>query len=267
MNLSSRSSNTPVLDPQPAVNFCRTAQILIIVTAAVLHFVFLVKAKPLQSANDRSRWCTVWSLVERGTFQIDEIRQQPGWDTIDLVRVDGHYYSTKPPLLTTLVAGVTWTIQAVTGWNLIDQLQPLTVCVLLLFNLVPFIASLLLWVAILDQITVQPWSRVLGLTVAAFGTLQTPFLMTLNNHTVAAASLTLAIYCLVRILCDDATCPQWIYGICGFSAAWTAVNELPAALFLAIALFLSLWRSFRSTLFCFVPAAGRSFAGAFWRQM
>ena len=31
------------------------------------------RVKPLLSANDRSRWCTVWSLVERHTFQIDEI--------------------------------------------------------------------------------------------------------------------------------------------------------------------------------------------------
>ena len=75
----------------------RTAQILIVVIATLLHTVFLSKAKPLQSANDRSRWCTVWSLVERGTFQIDEIRQRPGWDTIDMVHVDDHFYSTKPP--------------------------------------------------------------------------------------------------------------------------------------------------------------------------
>ena len=31
------------------------------------------QVKPLLSANDRSRWCTVWSLVERHTYQIDEI--------------------------------------------------------------------------------------------------------------------------------------------------------------------------------------------------
>ena len=255
MNLPSRSGPSAISEHRHSINVCRTAQVLIMVTAAVLHFVFLINSKPLQSANDRSRWCTVWSLVERGTFQIDEIRQQPGWDTIDLVRVDGHFYSTKPPLLTTLVAGVTWCVQALTGWNLIDQLQPLTACVLLLVNLIPFIASLLIWVAILDQITQQPWSRLIGLTVAAFGTLQTPFLMTLNNHTVAAASLTLALYTLLRILRDDAICPKWIYGVCGLASAWAAVNELPAALFLAIAFLLSFWRSTRSTLLYFVPAA------------
>src|SRR5689334_17171546 len=38
---------------------------------------------PLLSANDRSRWCMVWSLAERGTFQIDEILNTPGWYSID----------------------------------------------------------------------------------------------------------------------------------------------------------------------------------------
>ena len=28
----------------------------------------LMHAEPLTSANDRSRWCTVWSLVEKGNL-------------------------------------------------------------------------------------------------------------------------------------------------------------------------------------------------------
>ena len=91
---------------------CRTTSLLIIAVAVALHAAALLNAKPLQSANDRSRWCTVWSLVERGTFQIDEIRHQPGWDSIDILRDEGHFYSTKPPLLTVIVAGVTWCVTA-----------------------------------------------------------------------------------------------------------------------------------------------------------
>jgi hypothetical protein len=39
--------------------------------------------RPFLSANDRSRWLAVRALVERGTFAIDEIVIEPGWDTID----------------------------------------------------------------------------------------------------------------------------------------------------------------------------------------
>ena len=62
-------------------------------------------------ANDISRWCTVWSLLERGSYVIDECPWQvetqdkvfrapksatvsPGGD--EPVR---HYYSSKPALL------------------------------------------------------------------------------------------------------------------------------------------------------------------------
>ncbi len=234
----------------------RAAQHLIVVLATVLHFVFLVQARPLQSANDRSRWCTVWSLVERGTFQIDEIRQRPGWDTIDLIHVDQHFYSTKPPLLTTVVAGVTWLAQKATGWNLIDQLQPLTVVVLIVVNLIPFVVSLYVWIAILERVSQTHWTRLFVLTIAAFGTLLTPFLMTLNNHTVAATSITLALFGLIKLLSEDRDSTSiWPFVLCGFASSWAAVNELPAGLFLILTFVMACQQSIPKTLRYFIPAS------------
>ncbi|TXT19232.1 MAG: hypothetical protein FD138_4362 [Planctomycetota bacterium] len=51
----------------------RFAMLLIVVVSSAMSFTQIVQSTPLQSANDRSRWSTVWSLVERGTYQIDEI--------------------------------------------------------------------------------------------------------------------------------------------------------------------------------------------------
>ena len=235
---------------------CHTAMILIVLLATLLHAMALGKAKPLQSANDRSRWCTVWSLVERGTFQIDEIRQRPGWDTIDLVHVDGHFYSTKPPLLTVLVSGLTWCVQRTTGWTLTSQTQQVTFVVLLVVNILPFFVSLLAWVAIVEQITEKIWTRLFAVIIACFGTLITPFLMTLNNHTVAAASVMIALFALMRILDRSSDrVSSWPYILCGFAAAWTAVNELPAALLLVILAGVAYRRSTRHTLKAFLPAA------------
>ena len=45
--------------------------------------------RPFLSANDRSRWMTIRSLVEHGTYEIDEIVGQPTWDTIDMVQHAG----------------------------------------------------------------------------------------------------------------------------------------------------------------------------------
>jgi len=250
------SDQTSTVDPGAADRVCRSAQILMVVIATMLHAVFLVHSKPLQSANDRSRWCTVWSLVERGTFQIDEIRQRPGWDTIDLVRVDGHFYSTKPPLLTSIVAGITWCLQRLTGWTLIDHPQELTVLVLLIVNLIPFVISLIVWIGILDRLTDQPQTRLFGLSIAAFATLLTPFLMTLNNHTVAAASTTFALYGLVRIITDKpGAASGWPFALCGFASSFAAANELPAGLLPLLTFVLALRHSVRRAVMYFLPAA------------
>ena len=82
------------------------------------------RSPPVSHANDRSRWCTVRALVEGdmrvedAPYAIDKVIQQPNWDTIDMVKHDGHLYSSKPPLLPTLMAGVYWPIYRFTGVTL-----------------------------------------------------------------------------------------------------------------------------------------------------
>ncbi len=255
MTTDSGSKIESTINRDETTKFCRTTQVLIVMIATLLHGIFLSKAKPLQSANDRSRWCTVASLVQNGSFQIDEIRQRPGWDTIDLVHVNGHFYSTKPPLLTVLVAGITWCVQQFSGWNLNDQTQSVTFVVLLLTNLAPFVVSLIAWIAILDLCSDQPWTRLFALVIASFGTLVTPFLMTLNNHTVAAASTMVALFALFKILDESNSGKRWPYLLCGFATGWMAVNELPAASLGAILLGLAYRRSAWNTLIFLLPAA------------
>ena len=96
------------------------------------------------SANDRSRWCTVWSLVERGTYHIDEIIQEPGWDTIDKGRFRDHFYSSKPPFLSTIVAGLYWTLKSAVGLDLLLKTHETVQVILIVINLVPWIAALAL---------------------------------------------------------------------------------------------------------------------------
>ena len=83
----------------------RLDRLLIAVSAgAVLGLIFLARAErnlqgvilPMHSVNDRSRWATIYSLAQRGTYNIDET---PWPATIDRVRLNGHFYSSKPPLL------------------------------------------------------------------------------------------------------------------------------------------------------------------------
>jgi hypothetical protein len=227
--------------------------VIFAVTLGVLSAV-VWRVKPLLSANDRSRWCTVWSLVERGTYQIDEIDAVPGWSTIDKVRQGGHYYSSKPPVLSTIVAGVYWVVRAVTGWSLNSRPEETIRLILFLVNVLPMLAGLLVMTWLAERYADSDFARLFVVGAFAFSTFLTTFCVTLNNHTVAALAVLAALYPSCRILADGSLRP--IHFACaGFFAVFAAVNELPAAAFAAAVAVLLLWRSPALAFLYALPAA------------
>ncbi len=59
------------------------------------------------------------------------------------------YYSSKPPLLTVLVAGEYWLLARAFGWSLVEQRWEVVRTVLVTFNLVPLLVYLIIlaWLA------------------------------------------------------------------------------------------------------------------------
>jgi hypothetical protein len=293
---------------------------LIVITAATAQALGLALKMPTQiGANDISRWCTVWSLLERGTYAIDDCPWQsrtqdkvqksdklaaPGAGSDALTRFEyaiapkrwregdpiDHFYSSKPPLLPTIMAGLLYPARKLSGvpldhvikqerserwvqkdvpgspgktetklekppepveWPVhVFYLKPM----LLLLNIVPLWLSLVLYARLLDRYAANDWAWFFSLIAAAFGSLLFAFATTLNNHTVAAASAFFAIYALVRIW-DDGERSGWYFAMAGFFGAFCACNEIPAAFF-GVLLFLMLLARFpRKTLAWFVPAA------------
>ena len=209
---------------------------------------------PMFGANDRSRWSTVWSLVERGTYQIDEIIQTPGWNTIDKGRFHDHFYSSKPPFLSTIVAGLYGVLKHAFGFDLLAKTHETVQVILLIVNWLPWVVALALMAAIGERYARTDWSRVFLVIAAAGGTFLTTFLTTFNNHTVAAVSVVFALYPTLRIL-NDGRQNRVLFALAGFWGAFAACCEIPAALFGA-ALFVALVRSAPAQVFrWFVPAA------------
>ena len=209
---------------------------------------------PMFSANDRSRWCTVWSLVERGTYQIDEIIQQRGWNTIDKGRFQDHFYSSKPPFLSTIVAGIYWTVKRTTGLDLVENTHETVQVILLIINWLPWIIALALLAAIGERYARSDWSRMYLIVASAGGTFLTTFLTTFNNHTIAACSVVFALYSILRIV-NDGQHAGWRFAMAGFWGAFATCCEIPAALF-GLALFAALIRrSPAQTFRWFIPAA------------
>ncbi|MFM7136775.1 MAG: glycosyltransferase family 2 protein, partial [Planctomycetota bacterium] len=188
--------------------------------------------RPFLSGNDRSRWATVRALVERGTFAIEEIVAEPGWDTIDaVVHPDRggtlHLHSSKPPLLAVLCAGPYWVLTKLTGWTLGDHPFELGRLLLVVCSLLPFAVFLVFTLALVEVIGTSDWGRLWGAAVVACGTLLSTFAVVLTNHLPAAACTAAAAWFVHRIRCRGARGPV-PFAAAGLAAALAAAVELPA---------------------------------------
>ncbi len=201
-----------------------------------------------------------------------------------------HYYSSKPALLPTLIAGILYPARIASGVPLervvlearaprwtqkADPESPYGVKAVLetpekptlwpvyvfyfkpivvLLNIIPFGMLLVLYARVLDRHAGNDWAWLFSLVAAAFGTYLLPFTQTLNNHTVAAFSAFFALYQLLWIWERDDS-PGWRFAVAGFFAAFAAANELPALAFLILlfGLFFIFFR--RRTIRYFLPGA------------
>jgi hypothetical protein len=288
-----------IAEPRPEAR--QFVALLTITTATALALGLALKLPTQLGANDISRWCTVWSLLERGTYAIDDCPWQsrtqdkvfrpapfqkvgPGEKPVE------HFYSSKPPLLPTIIASVLYPFRKTTGvpldrvvkqerserwvekpvegspakvdhvlekpkepveWPVhIFYLKPIVI----LLNAVPLWLMLVLYARLLDRVAGNDWAWFLSLFSAALGTLLFAFDSTLNNHTIAAASAFFAIYPFLRIW-DDGVRSPWYFAAAGFFGAFCACNELPAALFGILLFLLLLVRFPLPTLLWFVPGA------------
>lgn len=222
------------------------------------------------SANDRSRWATVIALVEDGTYQIDRSvahrdpihRNRRPFDSIDKVQhlgKDGrqHFYSSKPPLLATLVAGVYAIVSAVTGMTISQYPTYVPRIVLAIVNL-PVLA-IFIWStdrscrrwgrsdeSIAGSSHTAAWRRTFLVAAIGLGTMLTPMAISLNNHLIAAAASALA----MKLFLDaaDRRLSFGGYAVAGSAAAMAAANELPALSMLVGWVVLFAWLDRRSVI-------------------
>ena len=242
------------------------------------------------SANDRSRWCTVASLVEHGTYAIDSqiaivdpIRRHiHPWQTIDKVRHLGtddqqHYYSSKPPLFPTAVAGIYKVVNFVTGMTLTDQPIYLARILLAIVNLPLLALFYFATMGCIERIGQDDWSKRMAALGCCFGTMLLPFAISLNNHLPAAtATAVVAWIYLVTVggitSTNTAVCASrdsrkteskdtdsissdlqershvMLYVFAGACAALAAANELPALSMLVFWFGLFAWAKRASVL-------------------
>jgi len=258
-------------DPRRELRLAVYGLLIVVSVGTMVGRIFTVKSSlgetPLLSANDRSRWCTIRALVDHGTYVIDDVifedpvrkKRDREWYTIDMVRHKGHdglehYYSSKPPLLPTMVAWQYYLIKHTTGATLTERPFYVVRLILILTNVLPLALFLCLWAKLAEKYGRTDWGRLFVVVAAAFGTFLTTFAVTLNNHVVAAVSAAIAVYVALPIWRDGER-RWWYFAIAGLFAAFTAANELPALSFFGLLSLALLWRSPWRTLLAYVPAA------------
>lgn len=274
------------LKPTPEAILCNQVGVILIALAlaiaagriAVVHSAEGDTA--FLSANDRSRWATVAALVEDGTYEIDRLvaitdksgRRRP-WNSIDRVMHTGddgrmHHYSSKPPLLATLVAGVYAGAKSVLGMTLTEQPIYMTRIVLALVNLPVLWIFLAAMRSVIQRSGLREFSQLAVLAAACFGTMLLPMSVSLNNHLPAAAATAVVLLLYLRREGRYSSWPLtpdafWA----GVAAAFTVTCELPALLMFVLWFALFLRQNVLSTLVGFVPGAAivaAAFFGTNW---
>jgi hypothetical protein len=206
---------------------------------------------------------------EARTTNDSGIITEDGWQTIDKVlhpdRLE--FYSSKPPFLTTLVAGEYWLLKQTLGWSIVRDRWKVVYTTLLTVNLLPMLLYLALLARLLDRFGTTDWGRLFVFAAACFATFLTTFAITLNNHSVATCAAVFALYPAVRIwesgAGELAGGSRLNFALAGFFAAFTACTELPAAAFAGALFVMLLVRAPGRTLTCFVPAAAVPVAAFF----
>jgi len=214
--------------------------------------------RPFLSANDRSRWLAIRSLVERGTFAIDEIVGEPGWDTVDAVAHADEsgrlrLYSSKPPLLSVLCAGPYWLLSRLTGWTLADHPFEMGRMLMVLYGILPLLVMISMACRLIDAIGTTDWGRIWSAALISCGTLLTTFAVVLTNHLPAAACAATSGWLVYRIRCQGLR-SRAAFFLAGVSAGLTAAFELPALAWCVAVLVMLALADVRRTMLAALPA-------------
>jgi hypothetical protein len=253
-----------------AVRWMVYGLLMVLSVAGMSARVFAVKSKsgrtPMLSANDRSRWANIRALVDHGTYELDQVvlrpdgRRDPEWYSIDAVKHRGrdgreHFYSSKPTLLATVMAGPYWIVKQVTGKSLAEHSFPVIRILLMVANVLPLLTYFLILAWLAERMGTTDFGRLFVMAAGTFGTCLTTFAVTLNNHLPAAICVLATVAVVLQICWLGKQSFKW-FALAGLLAAATAANELPALSFFCLVGAILFWVSRRLTLQAFLPAAG-----------
>jgi hypothetical protein len=188
----------------------------------------------IHSVNDASRFLTMESLVERGTFALNEKHLH----TTDKIKRGENFYSSKPPVLSVMGAGIYYILYHFFNLNFPNKtnyfFSPSLAVYLINLILVDgaFVLLLFYFYKTLNLFNLERKYKTLLIFGLGLGTLYLPYSTTLNNHTIAGSFLFISFYYLLKIKSDKSNhqnIKKYLL-LSGFFVSLSAVIDLPTGL-------------------------------------
>lgn len=216
----------------------------VVVFAFFIIILILFTQSFINSTNPASRFLTMESIVERGTFIINEKHIY----TDDKMIREGNYYSSKPPVLTVMGSGIYYILHKAFNQRLPQEpyyfTANLSVYIITLILVgIPFLLLLFFFYKTLKILKINSEYQVVLLIGLGLGTLYLTYSITLNNHLPAGAFLFISFYYLLKIKFNQSDNYKKYFFLSGLFASLALVIDL-AALFFFILFFFYLIYSF-----------------------
>jgi len=189
--------------------------------------------------------------VDYRTFSIDQSQFQ----TVDKARIGDKLYSSKPPVLSVYGAGVYWMYKQVTGGAKLTKNRGDNAYGTITFfiGFLPHMVLLVFFFLALRHFTANPLAQVFASAGIAAGYIGTLYARIINNHTVAAALLFIALYMGMRIRTSGKQhWSAWVFAGC--IAGLLPTIDVPSAAFTAGLVVYLCFVDTRKTLMFFLPA-------------
>jgi len=222
----------------------------LMMAASLIMVVWNLQDSSLDNANTGSRYATIESLVDYGTYWIDQSRYV---HTIDKYQVDGHYISSKPPVLPTLAAGVYWVYEHLTGRTIRryegEVVRLVSLCTGGLCHLI-FLVYFYRLCGLLLQRQLAIW---ITMAAASFAYLGVAYATAINNHSTAAALAVCGLYYACAIHHGQLQ-KWWHWPLTGFVLGLLPAIDLPGIAISGLIVLYLLAHDWKKTLFWLVPA-------------
>jgi hypothetical protein len=221
----------------------------LLMLASLLMVIWNLQDSSLDNANTGSRYATIESLVDHGTFHIDKSRYVR---TIDKYKVGDNYISSKPPTLPAFGAAVYWVYQELTGKTIARHEGDVVRTVSFWTGGVCHILFLIFFYRLSRLLFKRQLAVIVAMAGASFAYLGVGYATHINNHSTAAALAVCGLYFAVRIrLGRDVR--AWHWPLSGLVLGILPAVDLPGLAITGAVFIYLLTHDRKKTLLWFLP--------------